>query len=79
MAKITITEQVHVDIRIDGETISSDFTPGNVEVSEHIADLLISQGVATIAVDEPAKPAKKTSSDKTTGADTKTTTETPEA
>lgn len=76
MAKITIFEPVHVDIRIDGETISSDLAKGNHEVDQHIADLLIAQGVATFAADEPApKSNKKTSAP---AADT-TPTETSEA
>lgn len=76
MATISITEQVHVDIRIDGVTISNDFAPGITEVEQPVADLLIAQGLATVAVAEQAKPSKKTSSDK---ADEKPAIETPEA
>lgn len=44
---ITITEAVHVDIRIDGETISTDYKPGTADVPLEIAELLIAQGFAT--------------------------------
>lgn len=47
MAKITITEAVHVSIAIDGEHIDRDLTVGDIEVEQAIADLLIAQGLAT--------------------------------
>lgn len=49
MAKITINEPVHVEIRIDGATIERDFTAGDVDVEQPIADLLIAQGLAAPA------------------------------
>jgi hypothetical protein len=49
MAKITINEPVHVEIRIDGTTIERDFTTGDVDVEQPIADLLIAQGLAAPA------------------------------
>lgn len=42
----TIKEQVHVDIRIDGVTIEEDFAPGDHDLPDAIADLLVSQGIA---------------------------------
>lgn len=84
MAHINITEQVHVDIRVDGETISEDFTAGVVEVIQPVADLLVAQGIAHFAMAADAevpsaKPAKKTSSASAAVADTNTTTESTEA
>lgn len=49
MAKITINEPVHVEIRIDGKTTERDFTAGDVDVEQPIADLLIAQGLAAPA------------------------------
>ena len=60
--KITIQEQVHVDIRIDGETIDQDLTAGDHLVEDAVGELLIAQGIATIAVDAPTKTTKKTES-----------------
>lgn len=73
MAKITITEAVHVSIVIDGETIERDLTAGDVDVEQAIADLLITQGFATL------KGGKKTAPVEPIVVDTKTATETPEA
>lgn len=56
MARITVTEAVSVDVRIDGVTVSEAFTPGDTEVAPAIAELLIAQGFATPAV----KGGKKT-------------------
>ena len=47
MAKITIIEPVTIDIRIDGETIAQEFTPGDIDVPAEVAELLIAQGLAT--------------------------------
>jgi len=58
----TITEQVHVDIRIDGQTISADYTPGDIEIPIEIGDLLIAQGLATLA---PATGKKSKSTEPT--------------
>lgn len=55
----TIAEQVHIDIRIDGKTISADYSPGDVELPIEIGELLISQGLATPAA-APAKKSKST-------------------
>ena len=61
MANYTITEDVHVDIRVDGETIALDLPAGDHDLHPAVAELLTAQGVATPAVAaEPAKPAKKT-------------------
>lgn len=42
-----LPEAVHVDMRVDGETISKDFGPGVVDLPQPVADLLVSQGLAT--------------------------------
>lgn len=81
MANITIKEQVHVDLRIDGITISEDFAPGDVEVLEPVADLLVSQGLADYSLVIADAPFK--ASDDSTTSKKKTTktasTESPEA
>lgn len=67
MATITITEQVHVDIRIDDQEHTADYAAGTIDVPQGVADLLIAQGLATITVETPApapaKSSKKASSD----------------
>lgn len=73
MATHTLSEKVHVDIRVNGETISTDFGPGDVVLTPAVAELLVAQGVATPVV----KASKKTSAP--TAADNDTTIETPEA
>ena len=52
----TLAEAVHVDIRIDNETIEGDFGPGDVELPAPIAELLVNQG---LAVPTPEKASKK--------------------
>lgn len=49
MAKITVADAVHVDIRIDGVTIELDLAAGDADVEQAVADLLIAQGLATVA------------------------------
>lgn len=62
----TITEAVHVDIRIDGETISADYAPGDVDLPQPIADLLVAQGLATpTAVSSGKKKADPAPADST--------------
>jgi hypothetical protein len=56
MAKITINEAVHVSIVIDGETIERDLTAGDVDVEQAIADLLISQNLASLKVGKKTAP-----------------------
>jgi hypothetical protein len=73
MAKITINEAVHVSIVIDGETIERDLTAGDVDVEQAIADLLISQNLASLKV------GKKTTPIEPIVVETNTATETPEA
>lgn len=58
MAKITINEAVHISTVIDGEIIDLDLTPGDIDLHDVIADLLITQGHASPA----GKTSKKTSS-----------------
>lgn len=50
MKEITITliEQVHIDVRLDGKTIEQDLTAGDHSVPLAIAELLIAQGFATV-------------------------------
>lgn len=43
----TISDKVHVDLRVDGKTISEDFGPGDVELPPAVAELLLAQGLAT--------------------------------
>lgn len=73
MAKITIIDAVHVDIRIDGETHELDLAAGDIVVADAVADLLIAQGLATSAT---AKGSKKTSPAEPAVEPTKTDTET---
>lgn len=49
MAKITTTEAVHVSTVIDGKTIEIDLAAGESVVEQAIADLLITQGLASTA------------------------------
>lgn len=74
MPKHLITEAVHVDLRVDGQTISADYEPGEVELHPEVAALLSAHGIATPVYDvtaEPvaAKPAKKPTA-KTTNTET---------
>lgn len=73
MATHTLTEKVHVDIRVDGETISTDFGPGDVTLPPAVAELLIAQGIAAPIT----KASKKTSAP--AAAETPTPTEPSEA
>ena len=50
MALITLTEAVRVDISLDGKRIELDLTPGDVEVEQPVAELLLAQGLAVVAV-----------------------------
>lgn len=47
MSKFTLTEPIHVDLRVDGEDFSGDYTAGDVELPDAVADLLVAQGFAT--------------------------------
>ena len=58
MAKITITESVHVSVQLDGETIELDLAAGDADVEQAVADLLIAQSLAVL----PTKGSKKTAS-----------------
>lgn len=51
----TITEPVHITMTVDGEDVSLDLAPGDVELSAPIADLLVAQGVATEATSKSTK------------------------
>lgn len=46
MAKITITEAVHISTQLDGEAINLDLIPGDIEVADHVAEILIAQNFA---------------------------------
>ena len=75
MANYTITESVHIDIRVDGATISGDYEPGVVELHPAVAEVLVAQGIASLAIAEPeAEPAPAKASKKTTPKDTPTET-----
>jgi hypothetical protein len=58
----TLTEAIHVSITIDGQAQDLDYTAGDTELPEPVAELLIAQGIATPAV----APSKKSKSDTTT-------------
>lgn len=47
MAKITIIEAIKVSTVVDGESVNLDLAVGDIDVAEHVAELLISQGLAT--------------------------------
>jgi hypothetical protein len=73
MANITITEAVHVSITgADGEPADLDLKAGDNDVEQVVADLLISQGLAT-------PKTSKASATKDVVGDSSTPTETPEA
>lgn len=55
MAKITLKEPAHVDIRIDGENLALDLTTGENDVPEPVAAILIAQGFATEATAKAGK------------------------
>ena len=60
MAKITLSEAVHVSITIEGNAVELDLTVGDNDVEQNVADLLIGQG---LAVESSSKTStKKTSS-----------------
>lgn len=51
MAKTyTLTDAVHIDIRVDNQDISGDFGPGDVALPDAIAEILVAQGHATPTV-----------------------------
>lgn len=58
----TVSEKVHVDMRVNGEDISGDFGPGDVELVQPIADLLLASGLAT-EVSASKKAVKPTPTD----------------
>lgn len=43
----TLTVAVHVDLRVNGEDLSGDYGPGDVNLPEPVAALLTAQGLAT--------------------------------
>lgn len=47
MATYTLKEQVHVDLRVNGEDLSGDFGPGEIELPEAVAEHLVGLGLAT--------------------------------
>lgn len=51
----TLNDKVHVDLRVDGNTISEDFGPGDVELPEAVAVLLVGQGLATASKTKSTK------------------------
>lgn len=52
----TISEAVHVSTTVDGESVELDFTPGDIDLPEAVADLLVAQGIATpVAAKKAAK------------------------
>lgn len=59
MAKITLKEAAHVDIRIDGENIALDLTTGENDVPDPVAAILIAQGFATEATAKAGKNTNK--------------------
>ena len=75
MANYTIKEPVHIDVRVDGATIAEDYKPGVVELHPAVAEVLVAQGIASIAIAEPeAEPTPAKASKKTTPKDTPTET-----
>ena len=63
MAKITVIEAVHVAATIEGAAIELDLIAGDNEVEQSIADLLITQGLATEAVSKSSASKKSSSAD----------------
>jgi len=53
MAKIKLTDVVHIDARFTDLTVSGSFGPGEVDIADEAAQMLIDQGLA-----EPV-PAKR--------------------
>lgn len=43
--KYTMSEAVHVDLRVDGEDYSGDYGPGDVDLPGPVAELLAAQGL----------------------------------
>lgn len=60
MATYTITESVHVDIRVNGEDFSGSYGPGDVDLPQPVADHLVAVGLATKATATKKASAKST-------------------
>lgn len=45
-----LTSKVRVDLRANGEDLSGEYGPGEVELPRPVAELLLAQGFATEAV-----------------------------
>lgn len=72
MANYTIKEAVHIDVRVDGATISADYDPGVVELHPAVAEVLTAQGLASLTVVEPEAEKAPAKAKKTTPKDTPT-------
>lgn len=59
MAKITLSEAVHVSISLDGKAVELDLAVGENEVHSSVAEVLVAQGLVS---DSSSKTSKKTSS-----------------
>jgi hypothetical protein len=55
MAKITTTDGIQVSITLDGVDQSVSLEPGDHDVLDPIADLLLNQGLATITSKSSSK------------------------
>lgn len=49
MAKINLTEAVHVSITVEGKTLDLDLSVGDNDVEQVVADLLVAQGLVNEA------------------------------
>lgn len=60
MAKFTIIQAAHVDIRIDGETLELDVKPGDTELDPRVGEVLVAQGIAQLSTGKTSKPSAST-------------------
>ena len=58
MAKYTINEDVHVSMQLHGESVELELTAGDVELDEHVARVLVAQGLAAVAGPKPNEQQK---------------------